>query len=632
MNLISYKKFSWLAMLLVMLLSFGVLNAEESGGKKLKPPVYTKIYSDLKETSYPVISPNGKFIVFTKIESTTQANLFIIPTDGSKPPVRITSGNYLDEGPKWSPLGDKIVFSSSRIGDVSEVFTLEVSQESGLTVGELKRITLSGGQCPEWSPDAKQILYLNPEKDARNFGINLIPSSGGLPKTIGSTRRLLPQHVKFSKDGKYIYFNKHNDKGVRSICRISSNGGKAELLYEGKFLIDISPKGDFLAMAGKGGYQIGPTNGKGKTQIIPLLENMQITSWGNDENNLIASSTEYISILRIINSYGGQYRNLTDGTKYDFPPAWSPDGKVIAYMTNLNGSTALMLIPASGGAARQIPTKNLLVSSNLLIWSPNGKMLATRPQNEKGILIIDIESNKEYLLSTQDMTSYSFTWSNDSKSLYYQDVQTFWNRKNFINRVGLDGKVTTIVSSKPWQRIAALHPLDQDKIYLIRGTALRDSSFLISRSLKSKQEKELLRLKGNISEVSISPNGKLAVFSWAQDRKSFNAGIYLMSLDDVKPIKIAPEGYRWGINWDKESSRIFFLEQGEGEIMHIMSVSINDQQKTTLTESDPSSKNRYDISPDASQIVYTASAYKNGTVWRLDISEIMKDYKNKVKK
>jgi Tol biopolymer transport system component len=573
MKLFDYIKFNWLALLIVMLLSRGVIYSEDGGDKKLIKPLYTKVYSDLKETTYPVISPNGKFIVFNKIESSTQANLFIIPSDGSKSPVRITTGNYLDSNPKWSPLGDKIVFSSERIGGVSEVFTLAISQESGVASDELKRITLSGGECPEWSPDAKQILYVNAENDAITFGINLIPSNGGLPKTIGSTRRVLPMNVKFSKDGKYIYFNKYDAKGW-SIYKASSNGGESELLYDKHRLLDISPSGNLLLM---GGSLIGPANGKGEIQIISTLENMQITSWGNDENSLIASSTEYISILRIINSYGGQYRNLTDGTKYDYPPAWSPDGKVIAYMTNLNGSTALMLIPASGGAARQIPTKNLLVSNSLLIWSPDGKKLATRPAGKKGILIIDTELNKENLLLPKDSISYAFVWSNDSRSIYYQDAQTFSNKKNFINRVGLDGKVTKIVSPKPWQAFATYQPVDQEKIYLIRRTVARDSSFLICRSLKSKKEKEILRLKGSFSMISISPNGKLAVFSWAQE--SSGNGIYLISFDELKPVKIATAESVWGFNWDKDGSRIFFIEEGKGEPSHIKSISINDRQK-----------------------------------------------------
>jgi Tol biopolymer transport system component len=618
-------------MLIVMLLSLGVLYSEDGGDKKLIKPVYTKVYSDLNETTNPVISPNGKFIVFKKNESSIQSNLFIIPADGSKSPVRITTGNYLDEYPQWSPLGDKIAFSSARISGVGEIFTLDVSQETGLAASEIKRITLTGGFCPRWSPDAKQIFYFSNGKNIVLWEMNLIPSNGGLSKKIGSTRRSGPLNAKFSKDGKYIYYTNYEVKGS-SILRISSSGGKAELVYDKKILTDISPSGNLLLM---GGSLIGPANGKGKTQDIPLEKNMGIASWGNDENSLLSSSNEFISTLRIINSYGGQYRNLTDGTKRDFPPAWSPDGKTIAYLTNLNGSTALMIMPASGGAARQIPVKNRMVSGWKLSWSPNGKMLAINAVEKNGMIIIDLEAHKDYVLSTKVRPYADYKWSNDSKSIYYRDTKSFYNKNNIIYQIGLDGKETILVPSKPWQELADLHPLNQDRIFLIRKTVSKDSSFLITRSLKSKQEKEILRLKGIIWEVSISPNGKLAAFTLREDRKSSEPGIgiYLMSLDELKPVKIAhEEGFPWNIKWDKENSKIFFLEQGEGELIHIMSVTINDRQKTTLTESDPFTKWRYDISPDRSQIVYTASEYKNGSIWKLDISEIMKVYKNKVKK
>ncbi len=639
MKLFDYKKISWSAMLIVMLLSFGFLFTEENGGDKLKHPVYTKMFSDPQDIFMPAISPNGKFIVYPKVETNEQNNLFIIPSDGSKPPVRITSGNYIDMRPKWSPIGDKILFESQRGGVSStDIYSLEVSQESGVAAGEIKRITISGGMYGEWSPDAKQILFINYEKDFSTMSFNLIPSNGGLSKTIYSMGRLLPMYLKFSPDGKYIYFCKRTGWQETSINRISSSGGEAELLYEKKTIIDISPNGDFLVMGDNDSknpdrekyFLIGSSSGKGVTQKFPVLKKMRITSWGNDENSLIATSAEYTSSLRVINSYGGKYRELTDGRGWDYPPAWSPDGKSIAYMTQLNGSTALMLIPASGGAARQIPTKNILNRFSMLRWAPSGKMLAIEPDSKKGILIVDLELNKEYLLLPQAVINFSFVWSNDSKSLYYNLRK---NSKNYINRVELDGKVTAIVSSKSSQKFVNLsQPVDQDKIYILRYTD--DSSILFSISLRSKQEKEILRFKGNVFEVSISPDGKLAAFSLFPIIKSSESteDIYLMSFDEAKPVKIATTKNLYLIKWNNDGSRIFFIDQDESWNAHVGSISITDRQKTNLTESDPSSIWEYDLSPDASQIVYCAEAAKNSSVWRLDISEIMKDYKNKLKK
>jgi Tol biopolymer transport system component len=639
MKLVGNNKLRSLAILSALLVSFGFFFASDSGGDRYKHPAYTKIYSDLSEITYPVISPNGKFIVFTKIESSNHANLFIIPSDGSKSPERITSGNYLDSDPRWSPRGDKIAFSSSRSSDDGDIYTLEVSQVSGIAANELKRITLAGGRCPEWSPDARHILYINDKKDIYNFEFTLIPSNGGLPKTIYSTIRRWRMFWKFSPDGKYIYFCKNNDKGNYSIFRISSGGGEAIQLYENKTIIDISPKGDFLVMSDhnienpdrRGYYLIGSTTGKGALQKFPVLKNMQITAWGNNENSLIASSIEDRSNVRIISSYGGQYRDLCD-IKGEYPLVWSPNGKVIAFITDLNGSPSLMLVPASGGAARQIPTKKNLNAISNLEWSPNGKMLATRTINNKEILVIDLESNKEYSLSTQAVTAYNYTWSSDSKSIYYQDFQSFWNSKNSIINVGLDGKVKTIVPPKPWQRFATYQPVGQDNIYILRHTESRDSSFLISRSVRSNQEKVILRLKGYVAEISLSPNGKLVAFIWAQSIKSLESGIYLMSLDELKPIIISPEMRLAAMKWDLSGSRIFFIKIDEGESTELNSISVVDRQISTLTGSDPSSISNYDVSPDASQIVYSADASKNSTVWQLDISEILKDYKSKQKK
>ena len=632
MKLIGYNKYSGLVFLIVVLFTFGIVHSEGDGDDKLKHPVYTKIYSDPDNIFNPHISPNGKFIVFFSTQSDKDFNLFIIPSDGSKSPRQITTGKYTDVWPKWSPLGDKIVFQSSRSDNVSDIYTLEVSQETGLAVSEIKRITLKGGRFPEWSPDAKLILFSNFEMNTSTTTAYLIPSNGGLTKKIYSGRHLI-WNWKFSPDGN-IYFSKINNKREEFIYRISSNGGKAKLIYKNKRVLGISPKGDFLLMYDMDrenpdrGYFIGPSSGKGVAQKIPVLKEMSIKSWGNDEKFLISTKTEYSSILRVVNSYGGKYRELTDGRGYDFSPVWSPDGKSIAYTTQLNGSISIMIIPARGGAAKQIPTQNIINTNNLLSWSPNGKMLATRPVNRKGLLVIDLESKKEYLLSPQETIKYTFVWSNDSKSIYYQVAK---NSKNYIKRVGLDGKATTILTSTMSYIFLYNQPIDKDKIYLVKRTVARDSMFLISTSLKSKQEKIIIGFKGFI-EVSISPNGKLAVISRSIDKKNI---IYLMSLDEQKPVKInslETGHYLYDIKWNKESSRIFFIEGEESAVTNINSISINDRQKTIITESDKAPKWSYDISPDASQIVYTADVSKNSSIWKLDITEILKEYKNKLKK
>ena len=67
---------------------------------------------------------------------------------------------------------------------------------------------------------------------------------------------------------------------------------------------------------------------------------------------------------------GGKPARLTTDNTPSFQPAWSPDGKTIAYVTWSNEGGQLWKIPATGGAPQQL-SKSVAVYSNPE-WSPDG--------------------------------------------------------------------------------------------------------------------------------------------------------------------------------------------------------------------------------------------------------------------
>src|ERR1700724_2603596 len=62
----------------------------------------------------PQISPDGATVVFVRVtvnekENRYETSLFAVPSTGSEPPRRLTSG-IRDTGPRWSPDGTRIAF------------------------------------------------------------------------------------------------------------------------------------------------------------------------------------------------------------------------------------------------------------------------------------------------------------------------------------------------------------------------------------------------------------------------------------------------------------------------------------------------------------------------------------------
>ncbi len=70
----------------------------------------------------------------------------------------------------------------------------------------------------------------------------------------------------------------------------------------------------------------------------------------------------------------GEPRPLTNTTKKDRHPRWSPDGKHILFESNRSGDNQLWIIDLDGGEARQLTTISTEASNG--IWSRNGKHIA----------------------------------------------------------------------------------------------------------------------------------------------------------------------------------------------------------------------------------------------------------------
>ena len=77
---------------------------------------------------------------------------------------------------------------------------------------------------------------------------------------------------------------------------------------------------------------------------------------------------------------GGNLR-LTTHPATDFSPAWSPDGRYIAFLRDLPGrKAAVLLIPAIGGSERKLaeiatPLIGEVLPTSYLTWLPDGSSL-----------------------------------------------------------------------------------------------------------------------------------------------------------------------------------------------------------------------------------------------------------------
>lgn len=115
----------------------------------------------MKRIGSPAISPDGRWVVFSVTEPSYAddqvTDLWLVPTDGSAEPRRLTNTRGGESGVAWSPDSRRIVFGARRDGDdASQIYVLDL-----VGGGEAQRVTTmsNGASNPEWRPDGRAILF-----------------------------------------------------------------------------------------------------------------------------------------------------------------------------------------------------------------------------------------------------------------------------------------------------------------------------------------------------------------------------------------------------------------------------------------------------------------------------------------
>jgi len=371
--------------------------------------------------SQPRFSPDGQWITFISDREGSE-NIWIIHSDGSG--VKQVTKNTADDftSPAWTPDGKYIVASKMPFGiGANELWMFHVDGGTGVQITKSKPTPTTprkerhnavgvvaspdgkylyyavrqgpfsyNAQLPLWkivrrdrktgdedeiisqpesafrptlSPDGKQMVYVT--RYETETGLRLRNLETGEDHWVKYPVTRDDQEARFTRDvfpgfaflpgGKEIVYNQDG-----KIRRLDLASGSDKIIpFTAQVSQDIGPKLDFPQRVEQG-----------PVKVRLIMEPVE----SPDSKRLAFSAMTHLYTMDLPH---GQPQRLTSGNGREFQPAWSPDGKFIAYVTWSSEGGQLWKVPSSGGTPVQL-SKSLAVYSNPA-WSPDGsKIVALR--------------------------------------------------------------------------------------------------------------------------------------------------------------------------------------------------------------------------------------------------------------
>ena len=140
----------------------------------------------------------------------------------------------------------------------------------------------------------------------------------------------------------------------------------------------------------------------------------------------------------------GPTRNLTSSPgAHDRDPAWSPDGKQIAYISDSSGEDEIWLIPQDGSDAAQQITTDGDNYKYQISWSPDGKKILWSDKKNR-LLYVDVATKKVVTVTQAKWEIREFDWSPDSKWIAYAEPEREAMEKIYL--YSLDANKSTEVT------------------------------------------------------------------------------------------------------------------------------------------------------------------------------------------
>jgi Tol biopolymer transport system component/tRNA A-37 threonylcarbamoyl transferase component Bud32 len=398
---------------------------------------------------WPTLSPDGTQVAFSWDGEKQNKFDIYVKQIGVEPPFRLTSDAAMDYSPAWSPDGGFIAFLRELSHDKTDIVLVPQRGGPERILSEIKgsmQQALPWGPYLSWTPDSKWIVCPAPKSGERVWALHLFSTETGEQTELTSPPSSEAGDVApaVSPDGKTLVFSRvspdffnatlwllHLKDGYKPV------GKEEQIQSPGITNIGAAwlPNGREFVF----GSETGTNYGLWRTAVSKgaVSRRLDLGSAGAEPtisrlgNRLAFAVFQFRgNIWRVdLNGPGkepSQPIRFIFSTQNEFYPAFSPDGRRIAFMSERSGTQEIWICDSDGSKTLQLTSFGGAAIYGPS-WSPDSQNIALTVAQKgikEDIYVVSVNGGVPRRMTTDPAEDKWPYWSHDGKWIYFSSTRS----------------------------------------------------------------------------------------------------------------------------------------------------------------------------------------------------------------